>query len=60
MTETSGGEMLLTIFLEHRHSMNLGEFDQKLDESGFWKKFPPAGAEVVSWYALMGIGQSGA
>jgi hypothetical protein len=56
MTETSG-EMLLTIFLKHRQSMNLGEINQKLDETGFWKKFPPEGTEVVSWYVLMGIGQ---
>jgi hypothetical protein len=55
MTET--GEMLLTIFLKHRQSMNLGEINQKLDATGFWKKFPPEGAEVVSWYVMMGIGQ---
>jgi hypothetical protein len=57
MTETSGGEMLLTIFLKHRQSMNLSEINQKLDETGFWKKFPPEGVEVISWYVLMGIGQ---
>jgi hypothetical protein len=50
-------EMLLTIFLKHRQSMNLGEINRKLDETGFWKKFPPEGTEVVSWYVLMGIGQ---
>jgi hypothetical protein len=52
-----GGEMLLTIFLKHRQSMNLGEINRKLDETGFWKKFPPQGAEVASWYVMMGIGQ---
>ena len=26
-------------------------------ETGFWKKFPPEGVEVVSWYVMMGIGQ---
>jgi hypothetical protein len=57
MTETSGGEMLLTVFLKHRQSMNLGEINEKLDQTGFWKKFPPEGAEVISWYVLMGIGQ---
>jgi hypothetical protein len=56
MNETSG-EMLLTIFLKHRQSMNLGEINQKLDETGFWQKFPPERAEVISWYVLMGIGQ---
>ena len=57
MSETSGGEMLLTIFLKHHQSMNLGEINQKLDATGFWKTFPPEGAEVVSWYVMMGIGQ---
>jgi hypothetical protein len=52
-----GGEMLLTIFLKHRQSMNLAEINQKLEQTGFWQKFPPEGAEVVSWYVMMGIGQ---
>jgi hypothetical protein len=56
MTEASG-ELLLTIFLKHRQSMNLAEINQKLDQTGFWQKFPPEGAEVVSWYVMMGIGQ---
>jgi hypothetical protein len=54
MTATSGGEMLLTIFLKHHQSMNLGEISRKLDETGFWRKFPPEGAEVISWHVLMG------
>ena len=53
----AGGEMLLTIFLKHRQSMNLGEINAKLEQTGFWQKFPPEGAEVVSWYVMMGIGQ---
>ena len=52
-----GGEMLLTVFLKHRQSMNLAEINQKLEDTGFWRKFPPAGVEVVSWYVMMGIGQ---
>jgi hypothetical protein len=56
MPETSA-EMLLTIFLKHRQSMNLGEINQKLEATGFWQKFPPEGAEVVSRYVMMGIGQ---
>lgn len=55
MTETS--VMLLTIFLKHRQSMNLGEINRKLDGTGFWKAFPPEGTEVVSWYVMMGLGQ---
>ena len=53
----AAGEMLLTIFLKHHQSMNLGEINRKLEETGFWKKFPPEGTEVVSWYVMMGIGQ---
>ena len=49
--------MLLTIFLKHCQSMNLAEINQKLEATGFWKKFPPEGTEVLSWYVLMGIGQ---
>jgi hypothetical protein len=59
MTEPSAGagQMLLTVFLKHRQSMNLAEINQKLEQTGFWKKFPPKGVEVVSWYVMMGIGQ---
>jgi hypothetical protein len=32
---TRGGDMLLTIFLKHRQSMNLGEINQKLEAAGF-------------------------
>ena len=51
------GQMLLTIFLRHRQSMNLSEINQKLEQTGFWQKFPPEGMEIVSWYVMMGIGQ---
>ena len=37
-------EILLTIFLKHDQTKNLGEINAKLDEAGFWKKFPPEGA----------------
>lgn len=50
-------EVLLTIFLKHHQTMNLGEIGAKLKETGFWRKFPPEGVEVVSWYVMMGIGQ---
>jgi hypothetical protein len=49
--------ILITIFLKHHQSMNLGEIGEKLDETDFWKKFPPEGVEVTSWYVMMGIGQ---
>jgi hypothetical protein len=49
--------IFLTIFLKHDQSKTLAEINQHLDKTGFWKKFPPEGTEVVSWYVMMGIGQ---
>ena len=50
-------EMLLTIFLRHDQSKPLAKINAELDETGFWKRFPPEGVEVVSWYVMMGVGQ---
>jgi len=49
--------ILLTIFMKHDQSKTLAEINGHLDRTGFWKKFPPDGVEVVSWYVMMGIGQ---
>ncbi len=49
--------ILLTVFLRHDQSKTVTEINQYLDKTGFWKKFPPEGTEVVSWYIMMGIGQ---
>ncbi len=49
--------ILLTIFLKHDQSKTLEEINAHLEKTGFWKKFPPPGTEVVSWYVMMGIGQ---
>lgn len=57
MATTQDGEILLTVFLKHQQTMNLGEINRKLEETGFWKRFPPEGIEVASWYVMMGIGQ---
>ena len=54
---TAAGNILLTIFLKHQQDKKLGEINAKLDATGFWKEFPPAGCEIVSWYVMMGIGQ---
>ncbi len=51
------GTMMLTIFLKHDQSKTLDEIQAHLKQTGFSKNFPPAGAEVVSWYIMMGIGQ---
>jgi hypothetical protein len=55
--ELNENTILLTVFLRHQQVMNLGEINEKLSKTGFWKNFPPEGIEVVSWYVLMGIGQ---
>jgi hypothetical protein len=51
------GSFLLTIFLKHDQSKPLGKINEQLREQGFFKAFPPAGVQVVSWYVMMGIGQ---
>lgn len=53
----SDNNMMLTIFLRHDQSKRLEEINRELDEAGFWQAFPPEGVEIVSWYAMMGIGQ---
>jgi hypothetical protein len=55
--ELPKGTMLLTIFLRHDQSKTVDEINEHLKQTGFDKKFPPAGVEVVSWYVMMGIGQ---
>lgn len=54
---SSPGAFLLTIFLKHDQSKTLEQINSQLKEQGFYKSFPPAGIEVVSWYVMMGIGQ---
>ena len=50
-------EILLTIHLKHQKDKNLAEINAKLEATGFWRRFPPEGVEVVSWYVMMGFGQ---
>jgi hypothetical protein len=54
---TADNAVQLTIFLKHDQSRPLGELNTQLDRQGFYKAFPTAGIEVVSWYVMMGIGQ---
>ena len=56
-TPTPDNAILLTVFLKHDQSRPLGELNAQLERQGFYKAFPPAGVEVVSWYVMMGIGQ---
>lgn len=51
------GEILLTVFLKHDQGKTLDEIQKKLNETGFYKKFPPAGIEIESWKVVMGVGQ---
>jgi hypothetical protein len=54
---TADNAILLTVFLKHDQSRPLGDLNAQLTKQGFYKAFPPAGVEVVSWYVAMGIGQ---
>ncbi|TVT83597.1 hypothetical protein [Pseudomonas sp. H3(2019)] len=54
---TPDNALLLTVFLKHDQSRPLGELKAQLAKQEFYKVFPPAGIEVVSWYITMGIGQ---
>lgn len=56
-TATADNAILLTIFLKHDQSRPLAELNAQLAKQGFFKAFPPAGTEVMSWYVTMGIGQ---
>jgi hypothetical protein len=51
------GMEMLTIFLRHDQSKTLEEINAHLKSTGWYKNFPPAGVDVVSWYVLMGVGQ---
>lgn len=54
---TADNAVMLTVFLRHDQSRPLSELNAQLARQGFYKAFPPAGMEVVSWYVQMGIGQ---
>jgi len=54
---TPDNAVMLTIFFKHDQTRPLSELNAQLDKQGFYKAFPPAGVEVVSWYVMMGIGQ---
>jgi hypothetical protein len=54
---TADNAVMLTVFLKHDQSRPLSELNAQLERQGFYKAFPPAGVEVVSWYIMMGVGQ---
>jgi hypothetical protein len=49
--------ILLTVFLKHDQSKSLDQINEQLKRQDYYKKFPPQGVDVVSWYVMMGIGQ---
>jgi hypothetical protein len=55
--ENENGSILLTVFLRHDQSKPLDQINAELRQQGYYKAFPPAGIEVISWYVMMGIGQ---
>jgi len=41
---------MLTVFLKHDQSRPLSGLNGQLERQGYYKAFPPEGAEVVSRY----------
>jgi len=56
-TAPQTASFLLTIFLRHDEAKTLDQINEHLRQTGWYDKFPPAGVEIVSWDAMMGIGQ---
>jgi hypothetical protein len=55
--DPQSANLMLTVFLRHDESKTLDEINDHLRKTGYYKKFPPQGVEVVSWYVMMGVGQ---
>lgn len=53
----SQDSFLLTVFLKHDQSRTVDQINEQLKRQDYYKKFPPEGVEIVSWYIMMGIGQ---
>jgi len=56
-TSAPDDAVMITVLLKHDQSRPLSEINAQLEKQGYYKAFPPAGVEVVSWYIMMGIGQ---
>ena len=46
---TADNAVMLTVFLKHDQSRPLSELNAQIQKQGYYKAFPPAGVEVVSW-----------
>jgi hypothetical protein len=51
------GTMLVTIVLKPSNGKTLAEIQKSLNETGFYRNFPPAGTQIESWKIVMGLGQ---
>jgi hypothetical protein len=52
----SDQKVLLTVILHHDQSKNLEEILAHTKKTGFYRDFPPEGAELVSWVVAMSFG----
>ena len=52
----SDNRVLLTVLLHHDQSKTLEEIMSHLKKTGFYRDFPPEGAELVSWVVAMSYG----
>ena len=52
----SDKSILVTVILRHDQSKNLDEIMSYLQETGFYREFPPEGSELVSWVVAMSYG----
>jgi hypothetical protein len=50
------GKIMLTVILRHDQTKTLDEIDDHLARTGFRKKFPPEGVEILSYNFVMGVG----
>src|SRR5262245_64461391 len=48
--------VMLTVLLQHDQSKTLDEIMAHLKKTGFYRDFPPEGAELVSWVVAMSYG----
>src|SRR5262249_38014840 len=48
--------VMLTVLLHHDQSKTLDEIMAHLKKTGFYRDFPPEGAELVSWVVAMSYG----
>ena len=53
---TGDGKIMLTVILRYDQTKTLDEIDDHLAKTGFRKRFPPDGVEILSYNIVMGVG----